>query len=588
MKYFHLLKTTAKTFLKAFPIKPISLKPNKLFELARFTMINKYKIFAKHLTFISLLITSGIFLTSAHGKTILEAKKGIAEVQIQAGKIQGFIKNGITTFRGIPYATAERFMPPIKMESWENTRLTLSYGNICPQTISPQLREPQTFVADTQYWPASENCQNLNVWTQSIGSDKKQPVMVWLHGGGFVSGSSKELPLYDGENLSRSGDVVVVTVNHRLNVLGFLDLSAYGEDYKYSGNVGMLDIIAALQWVNKNIGQFGGDPNNVTIFGQSGGGAKVATLLTVPSAKGLFHKAIVQSGAPGGVMRTGPDNTINRRVAELTLEFAGISNKELDKLSALPYEELVSITGKALAAVSQEQRAGSGLLGGPGISWGPVVDGDFLPTSPFYSEAPEVSKGIPLMLGSTLSEFENINPQVAQRRNWSVDQVKQFLQQTRGDNADAVFAAYAKAYPELAPNERLLTESMFRTGVLRTADMKAKQGDPVYSYMFAWRSPVLDYAWAAGHSSELSFIFNNYELGIQSHGGGPVVEKLHQQMSQAWVRFAHTGNPNHPDIPEWSTYTEKNPATMVFDAEPDLRIGYDAELIKLLSVRPER
>lgn len=551
-------------------------------------MIKKRKLLSSPLLLTGLLFSSALISVTTYGQTNLVARSGVAEVKTEAGNIQGFIKNEITTFRGIPYATADRFMAPQKVKAWQKTRPTLSYGNICPQSIASQLREPQTFVADTQYWPASENCQNLNVWTQSLSDNKKRPVMVWLHGGGFVSGSSMELPLYDGANLTRSGDVVVVSVNHRLNVLGFLDLSAYGKDYKYSGNVGMLDIVAALQWVKDNIALFGGDPNNVTVFGQSGGGAKVATLLATPSANGLFQKAIVQSGAPGGVMRTGPDNKLARRVAELTLEFSGIKSTELEKLSAISYDELTSAANQALAAVSREQRSGPGLLGGPGISWGPVVDGDFLPASPFASEAPEASKGIPLMVGSTLSEFENINPQVAVMRDWSADEVKQFLQQKYGKNADVLFSAYEKAYPELTPGVRLSAESMFRSGVLRTAELKAKQGDPVYSYVFAWRSPVLDYAWAAGHSSELSFIFNNAELGIQSHGGGPVVEKLHEQMTQAWSRFAHTGNPNHPGMPAWTTYTEQKPATMVFDAEPDLRIGYDTELIKLLSIKPER
>lgn len=550
-------------------------------------MTNRYAHLLKFPVFTGLLILSNLIFTPVSAQTILVAKSGVAEVNTDAGNVQGFVKNGIATFRGIPYAKAERFMPPKKVESWQQTHLALSYGNVCPQTINPNLREPQTFVADTQYWPASENCQNLNVWTQSASDNKKLPVMVWLHGGGFFSGSSMELPLYDGANLAKSGEVVVVSINHRLNVLGFLDLSAYDKEYKYSGNVGMLDIVAALQWVKNNIEQFGGDPDNVTIFGQSGGGAKVATLLTIPSAKGLFHKAIVQSGAPGGVMRTGSDNKLARRVAELTLEFAEISSEQIKQLRTLPYDDLISAASQAITAVSKEQKTGPGLLGGPAISWGPVVDGDFLPTSPFESEAPTVSKGIPLMVGSTLSEFENINPQVAKRRDWSDDQVKQYLQQTRGKNADAIYAAYKKAYPELAPKDRLLVESMFRSGVLRTAEMKAKQGDPVYSYVFAWRSPVLDYAWAAGHSSELSFIFNNAELGIQSHGGGPVVESLHEQMSQAWSRFAHSGNPNHPGMPKWATFTEEKPATMIFDAEPDLRVGYDTELIKLLSTRPE-
>jgi len=516
-------------------------------------------------------------------QSTLIAGSGIATVETGKGKVQGFVKQGIATFRGVPYAKAERFMPPEDVAPWEGTRFALSYGNICPQTINAKLPEPQTFFSDWRFWPASEECQNLNVWTPGFGDGKKRPVMVWLHGGGFFSGSSMELPVYDGTRLAQSGDVVVVSVNHRLNVLGFLDLSAYGEEFRQSANAGMLDIVAALQWVQKEIGQFGGDPGNVTIFGQSGGGAKVATLMAAPSAKGLFQKAIIQSGAPGGFGPTAGEPETARRVAELTLQFAGISTDKVQELQTISYEELAAASQKALLAVSEEKNGGRNSLGFPTVNWQPIVDGDFLPASPFAEAAPEYSKGVPLMVGSTLSEFANLNPRIAGHQAWGPDEVRNYLKETNGDNADAIYAAYGKAYPELEPRNWLTVDSGLRPAVLRTATLKAQQGDPAYVYLFAWRSPVLAYGWAAGHSSALAFVFDNGQLGEQSNGGGPVVDRLAGIMSQAWINFARNGNPNHDAMAEWPAFTADHPSTMVFDEDPDARIGYDDELMRWLN-----
>ncbi len=522
----------------------------------------------------------------APGPTLVASAK-IAVVKTASGDVQGFVRRGIYTWRGIPYARAERFMPPHAPAAWPGVRPALSYGNICPQPVNPELREPQTFISDTRFWPASEACQNLNIWSPAPDG-KKRPVMVWIHGGGFFSGSSNELAIYDGTNLARKGDVVVVSLNHRLNALGFLDLSAYGDAYHQSANVGMLDIVAALKWVQDNIASFGGDPANVTIFGQSGGGAKVATLLASPAAKGLFEKAIIESGAPGGFGPSALDEKTARRVAELTLQFAGLQPGQADQLRTLPYDALNAATDKALRAVSAEMNKGSGgPLGFPSVNWSPVVDGSFLTEAPFANGAPAVSKGVPLLVGSTLSEFSNFPmPDTVGREHWDEAAFRAFLQHRYGDRADALLAAYKKAYPELGPSLWPTVDTGLRSGVLRTAEMKAAAGDPVYTYVFAWRSPVLDYAWAGGHSSEIGLVFDNPDEAEQALGGGPTVDRLAGQMSSAWIAFARSGNPNGRGVPVWPSYSAARPATMVFGETSAARIGYDADLIRLTAPMP--
>jgi len=225
------------------------------------------------------------------------AGKDVAIVQTEGGKVRGYIHKGIFTYKGIPYAKAERFMAPAKPASWKDVRSSMTYGPVCPMDPTTTVNDEFEFPFHHNWGYTNENCLTLNVWTPGINDNKKRPVMVWFHGGGFTAGSYVELPSYDGENISRKGDVVLVSVNHRLNVLGFLDLSAYGDKYKSSPNAGLLDLVAALQWIKQNVAQFGGDPGNVTIFGQSGGGGKVTSLMNAPSAKGLFHKAIVESGS---------------------------------------------------------------------------------------------------------------------------------------------------------------------------------------------------------------------------------------------------------------------------------------------------
>ena len=295
-------------------------------------------------------------------------------------------------------------------------------------------------------------------------------MMVYLHGGAFSAGSSIS-PLTDGRNLSEKGNVVVVSLNHRLNVLGFLDLSAYGDKYKYSGNVGIADIVAALRWIN--IDKFGGNPDNITIFGQSGGGAKVLTLMATPAADGLFHKAIVQSGATPGFGMTLNSQKASQRVAELTLENLGLSTEEIDKLQAVPYYELLEAANKAIEQVSEEQNIN--------YMWGPVLDGDYIPVNPAGEEFAAQSKDIPLLIGTVLNEFTTIitNSVVDlledNKNNWTMERVISKLTEKYGDKAESVLDAFMKAYPNKKPADAYFVDTFFRPGALETAKKKAEQ-----------------------------------------------------------------------------------------------------------------
>ena len=408
--------------------------------------------------------------------------------------------------------------------------------------------------------------------------------MVWFHGGGFRDGSSIEQVAYDGENLSRAGDVVVVTVNHRLNVGGFLDLSAYGTTYKYSGNLGMLDLVAALRWVKDNIARFGGDPANVTIFGQSGGGGKVTTLLATPAASGLFHKAIIESGSLRNMGITLMTQNTSRRIAQLTLQNLGLDATQLDKLRTLPYSQLIAASDKALTTVGDEQGV-HGLLGG-GISWSPVVDGDFIPAQPFDTAAPRQSRDVPILVGSTLNEFPmaDFKPRTAGNRAWSDVQRMAYFHETYGSKADALPAAYRHAYPDMKASEWLYVDGTFRPGAVATAQLQADQhAAPVYLYLFSWTSPVLDGMGGAVHCAEIPFVFNNVAITEQISGGGPGAYAMARKISQAWINFARTGNPNNPALPRWPAFTRENGATMILDTNSIVRYHHDDELMALLS-----
>lgn len=518
-----------------------------------------------------------------HAGRELQTASQATTVQTVSGKVAGYIDGGIYTYKGIPYAKAERFMPPAPADSWEGIRSSRAYGPTCPQgKRMGWYSDEQAFSFDWNDGFPDEDCLRVNIWTPGINDGKKRPVMVWLHGGGYSTGSGQELPSYDGRNLAEKGDVVVVTLNHRLNVLGFLDLSAYGEKYAHSGNAGLLDIVAALNWVQANIGNFGGDASNVTIFGQSGGGGKVSTLLATPSAKGKFHKAIVQSGA---MLRT-MDSKWSRRIGAAVVEELGIAPEKIDELKKVPYEKLLAAGEKAIAKIRPEaDKAGfaSFIFG-----WAPTVEGCVLPRQPFDPEAPEQSKEIPVMIGTTIHEF-SMSTYVPQLRTIDKNRAAEYLRTKYGERTDEFLHLFEKTYPGYLPKDLIDTDFIFRPSAVAQAGLKARQGGaPVYMYIFAWESPVLDGILRSTHCMEIPFVFNNADLHSSMTGGGNDAVKLADRMSQSWINFAYTGNPNTGDIPEWPEYDCSERATMFFNSNCEVKYNHDKELIDFIRQFPAR
>jgi para-nitrobenzyl esterase len=496
-----------------------------------------------------------------------------ALVSTESGDVIGYVHKGVYNYKGIPYAKAERFMPPEKPDPWEGVRSSRSYGPVCPIDVASMiLSDEMEFAQQHNFWFMNEeDCMNLNVWSPGINDGGARPVMVWLHGGGYTAGSSCELPSYDGENLSRTGDVVVVSINHRLNVLGFLDLSAVDEKYAQSANVGMMDVVAAMEWVNNNIENFGGDPGNVTIFGQSGGGGKVTTMLYTPSAKGLFHKAIMQSGGGGQF----GNKELSQKVGLTILEELGLSKSEVDKLKDVPHDELLAAGNRAAAKVAAE---GNGRAG-----WGPVCDGSFIPLQPGEPGAEDLAKDIPVIMGSNQVEFGGFG---APEGLLTADEatVIEYLKDTYGDKTDAYVAAFKNAYPNSKmPSDMSGVDMMFRPALLEFAGLKSSVpgGAPVYNYVFKWNAPHLDGMLKSGHCMEIAFVFNNIYRTEEYNGGTPEAYALADKLSKTWATFAHTGNPNNDVMPEWEPYTEEGGATMLFDNESQLRHHHDRELIEI-------
>ncbi len=344
-----------------------------------------------------LLAVTAVLVLSACGNrypehsVIVNSKDAL--VQTVYGTVCGYIEDGIYTFKGIDYAKADRFEAPQDPDPWEGVQTALYYGNQCHQ--APRFTWKDDCEAFLYQWDdgvQSDDCLNLNVWTAGINDGKKRPVMVWLHGGGYAMGASSELPFYDGTNLAKK-DVVLVSINHRLNILGYMDLSEFGEKYKYSGVAGVMDMVKALEWVKKNIAGFGGDPDNVTIFGQSGGGGKVNILLGTPSAKGLFHRGIIESGSMTSLMAP----QTSRDMARAIVGKLGLDEKTIDKIQSIPYSELLAAATDAI--IEQNPRNVFYRLYGAGMWFSPVLDGEVIPFPLDDPRVADISKGLPTIIG---------------------------------------------------------------------------------------------------------------------------------------------------------------------------------------------
>jgi para-nitrobenzyl esterase len=518
------------------------------------------------------------------GTVIASNSETVAE--IVAGKIRGYKRNGIYIFKGVPYGAstsgARRFMPPAKPEPWSGIRNTLQYGPVCPSASSGRAGDEDVFLlhrASAAQVP-DEDCLRLNLWTPEIKAARKRPVMVYMHGGGFSGGSGHDLLSYEGESLARNHDVVVVNHNHRLNVYGYLNLADIGgEEYAMSANVGMLDIVAVLEWVRDHISAFGGDPGNVTIFGQSGGGGKVVALMAMPSAKGLFHRAIVQSGP----FLKSQSPAYSQQVAELVLAELGLSRSQLSELKKVPTERLTGAAVEALKKMPQTKPSLRDTFGESG--WGPTVDGRSLPRHPFDPGAPEISANVPLLTGTNLHEFVNgiDHPSAGAM---SVEELNRMVHEAFGNDSDAIIAAYRQDYPRATPFDLYATiaASRLRVPAFAQAERKAALGAaPAYAYIYAWRTPTLDNRPGPFHAAEISFVFDNAELCDHYSAGSPEAFALSKQMSAAWVNFARTGNPNHSGLPHWPAYTAKTRATMYFDAVCEVRNDPEGKGLRLIT-----
>lgn len=481
--------------------------------------------------------------------------KASPTVQTAAGKIRGTIQSGVHVFQGVPYgastAGAGRFRPPDKPVPWAGVREVFDLGTKCPQlemALAPAMQSILEGMRRTE--PMGEDCLCLNVWSASLGSAHRRPVMVWLHGGGFTSGSGGS-PIYDGAMLASRHDVVAVTVNHRLNVFGYLYLAELGgEPFADSGNVGMLDIVAALEWVRDNIAEFGGDPGNVTIFGESGGGMKVTALMAMPSAQGLFHRAIVQSGP---FLKAIPRGRATQ-AAEAFLGKLGLKAGQPDQLQSMPAEQLL----EALPAIP----------GGP-LALAPVVDGRSLPGDPFDPAAPALSAHVPMLIGSNATEFTFFEPPPAELDDATF--LARVKQRMRIDDAAAhpLIGAYKRTHgSNIDAYLALESDRFMRVNSILQAERKAAQGAaPVYVYYFSWRTPVLDGSLRCPHALEIPFVFDNADSWKGLTGEGPDRYPLAAKMSSAWAAFAHSGNPSHAGLPAWPAYTGNQRSTMVFDNE---------------------
>lgn len=518
-------------------------------------------------------------LFSQHVKDEIIASKDIAVVETESGKLRGYIQDGTYTYKGIPYAYAERFMAPEKVKPWTDVRFMGYYGATCPLDFGPIKARGNgvgMFALQNDWGYPHEDCQSLNIWTQGINDNKKRPVILWIHGGGYDYGSSHELPFYDGKNLSKKGDIVYVSVNHRLNILGFLDMSQYGEKYKHSANASLLDLVAALKWVKGNIAQFGGDPDNITIFGQSGGGAKITALLNSPVADGLFQKAIVQSGS---FSQGYGDEALAQMVAAKTLEELEIDTDRVDDIQKVPYDELLRAGKRAIAGIREEAKAKGEAV--PRIGWGPVADDYFLPHAFFGPEVMELLQDVSIMIGTTKTEF---SAGASYRTGEDMEATKASLKERYKENADEYMEAVRKAYPATEKaSDYLDIDFMFRPGAVRDANTLVKGGHKsTYMYLFAWESPVNDGSLKSMHCMELPFVFNNIYLAKELTGGGKEAYILADKVSGSWINFARNGNPNADGLPEWPVYTYEKGATMVFNNTSELKFHHDRDLFEIV------
>jgi para-nitrobenzyl esterase len=517
---------------------------------------------------------------------VLQIGDDIAVTDTQHGRVRGYVLRGIHYFLGIPYGAdtsgANRFLPPQKPKAWADVRPAIWWGNSAPQNMENRYANPHAAFRDHwNYDDVSEDCLRLNVFTPGIKDGKKRPVLFWIHGGGFTNGNGIEHDGYNGENFARLGDAVFVSINHRLGPLGYCDLAGVGgERFAASGNVGTLDIVLALEWVRDNIASFGGDPGNVTIMGQSGGGAKVCTLTAMPSAKGLFHKAVVQSGA---ALKMG-EKALSEKLGAYVLGEAGLAAGEIEKLQAMPWKDYLAAATRALQKLTRELGPGGG---GLRRGFNPVVDGAILPQHPYAPEPAPAAAAVPMIICWTFDEqspswMDSTLEDVTLEQVVEKVKVRAGFGPGFGEKARDVVEAYAKAFPGKKPVEIWSLVSSNRQGAVALADAKSKQPAPVYMSWFGWQPPLFDGRMRAFHCVDICFWFHNTDLMLSHTGGGARPRKLASRMAGSLLQFMKTGDPNGGSLPHWPKYTTARGETMILDDVSVVKNDPDGEARRAL------
>ena len=509
-----------------------------------------------------------------------------AIAKTQYGKVRGYLDGGVFTFKGVPYgqttAGENRWLPAKAPTPWTDEYPALVYGANCPQNLHPWTSTEQTFIQDWDDGWQSEDMLKLNIWTPSLSG--KRPVMLYIHGGGFSFGSSYELPSHEGAQMARHHDVVQVSVNHRLNILGFFDVADIGGSaYEDSANVGMTDLVAALRWIHNNIENFGGDPDRVMIYGQSGGGSKVTTLMGMNSAAGLFHRAAAQSGGGGNI----PSREQQRELAKLVMKDLGLAANDIESLQKMEWSKLVAAGNAAAAKINPAgpPMMGPGAPGTPRVGWSPCVDGKLINMRSFFDAAPEVSKHVPMLIGSVTEEGNRMSQRPTEDE-WRANLAKMY----DDDKAIAIIAALKKAYPQkkiqtlsyICSGTPGLNGLLMRNNVVKMAKLKHELGGaPAYAYYFTWQTPILDGLPGAWHTAELQFCFDNTKRCEQGTGNTVEAQALARKMAASWATFAATGNPSLPNLAWKPTDPHANP-TMIWDNDCRMVNDPEAEARKII------
>jgi len=508
-----------------------------------------------------------------------------AVAQTQYGKVRGFLDGGVFTFKGIPYGQdtggENRWLPAKPPAPWKDDYPALIYGANCPQNLHPWTAIEQTFLQDWDDGYQNEDMLKLNVWTPGLTG--KRAVMVYFHGGGYSFGSSYELPSQEGAQMARFHDVVSVTVNHRLNILGFFDVSEIGGSaYEDSVNVGMTDLVASLRWVQENIANFGGDPDRVMIYGQSGGGSKVTTLMGMPSAVGLFHRASVQSGGGGNI----PAKEQQREVARQMMKDLGLDSNDLASLQKMEWAKLVAAGNAAVSKINPPMRGAGGPFapGPPRVGWSPTLDNRIIHVRSFFDVAPDDSKDVPMLLGSVSEEGNQMHNR-PNEEEWHSNLAKAYGEA----KATALVATLKKTHPEksirtlsyMCSGAFGLNSLTMRNNIVKMAKLKYEQkAAPAFAYYFTWQSPMLEDA-GAWHTAELQFCFDNTRRCEQGTGNTPEAQALARKMATAWANFAKTGNPSQEGL-TWMTTDPDHNKTLIFDNRCRMEDDPESEARKIL------